>query len=266
MIPPIKSGVVDARGGGGCSRSSTSRLTGHPMLSLRKGFVSTKSSSITLFMAALPDGYQDFGNFVIRKVASEQFGMQTEEDLTIEWKPGRIVVTIMRSNVYVSNDMEENFEDIDIEESDDFEEYDDEYILEEEDEEVEEEEEEEEEEVAAVPPQGGVDVTQLARAINAALDDDVLGLQIAETFEIEVTTPGASNELSGIMFESYKGFEVLTEFQDPKTKKVKTIEGRLVERNNEFTVINIKGRIKKIKNDMVLTVKLPKAKKEKGAA
>mmetsp|Transcript_28812 Transcript_28812/g.54164 ORF Transcript_28812/g.54164 Transcript_28812/m.54164 type:complete len:130 (-) Transcript_28812:288-677(-) len=114
---------------------------------------------------------------------------------------------------------------------------------------------------------GVVDVTQLAKAINAALDDNEIGLLIAETHEIEVTTPGASNELVGdIMFQAYKGFEVQCQFQDPKKKTNKTIEGRLVERNDEFTVINIKGRMKKINNDMVVSVKLPKAKKEKGAA
>jgi len=111
-------------------------------------------------------------------------------------------------------------------------------------------------------PSTDVDMTALARAINAALDDDGTGLAIAEAHEIVVTTPGASDELSGIMFESYKGFDVIVEHQDPK-KKTKRIEGRLVERNDEFTIINIKGRMKKLKNQDVMSVKLPKAKKEK---
>ena len=61
-----------------------------------------------------------------------------------------------------------------------------------------------------------------------------------------------------------KGFDVICQQEDPKTKKVKQVEGRLVERNNEFTIINVKGRVKKMKNSTVLSVKLPKAKKEKG--
>lgn len=112
----------------------------------------------------------------------------------------------------------------------------------------------------------GLDVTLLAKAINNAFNDDGIGLTIAEVYEIEVTTPGAPDELSGIMWESYRGFDVICKQVDQKTKKVKTVEGRLVERTGDFTVINIKGRMKKMKNDTVLSVKLPKAKKEKGAA
>ena len=113
-------------------------------------------------------------------------------------------------------------------------------------------------------PSKGVDVVELARAINAAFAEDSTGLWIAETHEIEVTTPGAPDELTGIMWKVYKGFPVICRHQDPKTKQQKTIEGRLHDRTDEFTVINIKGRMKKLKNMDVLSVKLPKAKKEKG--
>ena len=191
--------------------------------------------------AALPEGYQEMGDFLIQKTAKEEFGT---ENIDIDWKPGRIIVTV-KGNVYLSNpnDVEEEetiMDDDDIPE--DF-------------------------APESPSPEGAVDVTQLARAINNAFNDDGIGLRIAETHEIEVTTPGASNLIQGdVMFEAYKGFEVFCDFQDPKTKKVKKIEGRLVERNDEHTIINIKGRMKKIKNDMVLSVALPKAKKEKGAA
>jgi hypothetical protein len=223
-------------------------------------------ATTALFMTSLPDGYQEFGTALIHKVATEQFDIPND-NVSIEWKPGRIIVTV-RGELYLSND------DIDgvVEEGDaafyireevenmdnDFE--DDGSATEEED--IGEEEDDDETPVSSM----GVDVAQLARAINLALDDGGVGWQIAVAHDIEVTTPGASNKLSGIMFESYKGFEVLTEFQDTKTQKVKTIEGRLVERNNEFTVINIKGRMKKFKNDMVVSVRLPKAKKESGSA
>ena len=114
-------------------------------------------------------------------------------------------------------------------------------------------------------PSKGVDVAVLARAINAALKEHPLGQWMTETFEIEVTTPGAPDELSGIMWKVYQGFPVTCRHRDPKTMQEKTVEGRLHERTDEFTVININGRMKKLKNDNVLSVKLPKAKKEKGS-
>jgi hypothetical protein len=43
---------------------------------------------------------------------------------------------------------------------------------------------------------------------------------------------------------------------------LQTIEGRLVERNEEYTILNLKGRMKKLPNEQVRSVKLPKAKKE----
>jgi hypothetical protein len=115
----------------------------------------------------------------------------------------------------------------------------------------------------------GIDVVSVARAINVALGEQgegSLSYNIAFHHEIEVTTPGASDELQGIMFESYKGFDVLVESYDPKCKeKLIVVEGKLVERNDEQTVINVKGRLRKFRNELVQSVKLPKAKKEIGA-
>ena len=202
---------------------------------------STTTYRTTRLHAALPEGYQEMGDFLIQQTAKEEGA----ENISVEWKPGRIIVTV-KGNVYLSNPNDDDDEDIiddDIPEG--F----------------------EPEAPSSSLQEGAVDVTKLARAINNAFNDDGIGLQIAETHEIEVTTPGASNLIEGdVMFEAYKGFEVFCDFQDPKTKKIKKIEGRLVERNDEHTIINIKGRMKKIKNDMVLSVALPKAKKEKGAA
>ena len=190
-----------------------------------------RHSSLVLF-AALPEGYQEYGEAVIRNVGAS-LGVD-DEHLTIDWKAGRIVVTV-KGNMFVSNPFQL------------------------------EEEGEEEEASPVTTTGGGVDVAALAKAINGALDDNGVGLAIAEVHEIEVTTPGASDDLTGdVMFESYKGFDVICEQEDLKTKKIKKIEGKLVERNDEFTIINIKGRMKKMKNDTVLSVKLPKAKKEKG--
>jgi len=115
-------------------------------------------------------------------------------------------------------------------------------------------------------PSDAPNIVDLSRAVQASLDmddTDSIGYQIGLRYEIEVTTPGASDELQGIMFESYKGFDVLVDC-DIKDKST-IIEGRLVERNKDQTIINIKGRMKKIPNENIRSVKLPKAKREKGA-
>jgi len=51
------------------------------------------------------------------------------------------------------------------------------------------------------------------------------------------------------------------------SRKLKVTEGKLVERDYEkdVTVLNVKGRMVKIKNDLIEQVTLPKAKREKGA-
>ena len=220
-------------------------------------------SSTMLFSSALPEGYQEYGQQVIRKAGS-LCGIVNDEDLTIDWKADRIVVTV-HGKVYVSTDDEDPVEE-DAEDAEEADSQDD----------VDEEDDElasiatmslDDEISSSLPPTSsqGVDVTVLARAINAALDDGGIGLAIAESHEIEVTTPGASDELlEPVMFAVYKGFEVICEQLDLKTKEVTKIEGRLVERNDEFTIVNIKGRMKKMKNSTLLSVKLPKAKKEKG--
>lgn len=66
------------------------------------------------------------------------------------------------------------------------------------------------------------------------------------------------------MFEAYRGFDVICRYEDPKKNKIAEIAGRLHDRTDEITVINIKGRMKKIKNELIESVRLPKAKKEKG--
>ena len=143
-----------------------------------------------------------------------------------------------------------------------------------------------------------IDLTQIARTINEYLSqdgEDSLSYKIAQLHEIEVTTPEFDNVLrstiGGVnMFEVYKGFDVIVDYWDvPKKKKKKksnnnksnydsdeeeeeeqtkmkkVIEGKLVGRDEEkgVTMINVKGRIVKIKNDVIEFVKLPKAKREK---
>ena len=210
------------------------------------------TSTTTRLFALLPENYQAIGEKLIRD-AGVQCGAT---DLEIEWKDGKLKVVVL-SDAFLSNtndgvgedEVEEDEVEEDEEESDDEEEESDEISL--------------EQQPVVSTTTTGVDVGALARTINAALDDGGVGLQIAENHEIEVTTPGAPDELSGIMWDVYQGFDVICEHRDPKTAKLKKIDGRLQERNSEFTVINIKGRMKKLKNVDIISVKLPKAKKEK---
>lgn len=145
---------------------------------------------------------------------------------------------------------------------------------------------------------GQVNVPLIARTINAFLaqdGEDSPAFQIAKLHEIEVTTPEFDNVLRGArMFESYQGFDVTVEhWEEPKKKKqtkakagknpaaggagedaeaevtepkLKVTEGKLVGRDydKDVTMVNVKGRVVKIKNDKIECVRLPKAKREKG--
>jgi len=51
---------------------------------------------------------------------------------------------------------------------------------------------------------------------------------------------------------------------DSKTGKKKIIECKLMDRTDDYTKINIKGSMRKLNNNSIKGVKLPKAKKEKG--
>lgn len=215
----------------------------------------------TKLHAALPEGYRDFGEDAIMK-AARLCGMNFDEEngnrLDVQWKAGTIVVTV-HGEVSLRSPSSE-VEDVDVEDDEDDE---DDVLfggsLEEEidaDDEEDEEEEIEEE----------FSLTLLARTINKILDDDGVGLLIAEAHSIEVTTPGVTDLLvpGTPQFEAFMGFEVIVEHMDPKKKKVQTIEGRLHEYNDKIIILNIKGRMKKMKNEAVISVRLPKAKKEKG--
>lgn len=222
-----------------CANTTSSWIVGLPPTRRSTQLDSSPSESL-----------QQEGNELIKE-ALLQKGCR-EDQFSIEWKADRIVVTVLASTFLNDEDATDNDSPDDdaidnVAPSDE----DDEDFLQNDDKSAE-----------------GFNLVELSRAIQGALDmndEGSIGWKIGMNYEFEVTTPGASNELSGIMFESYKGFDVMVDFVDPKKKKNKTIDGRLVERNDEFTIINIKGRMKKIKNDIVRSVKLPKAKKEKGA-
>lgn len=187
-----------------------------------------------------------------------------EEDIDIQWKPGRIIVTI-KNSILKGGDNDDEEDDVEIEYDDD----DDGFYLEDVEDGDADDDEEEDSKEEGNDDDIQADIVTIARAINYAFGEEGEGsiaYAIAANHEIEVTTPGAPDELEGIMFESYKGFNVIVETIDPKKKdgKIKIVEGNLIERNKEFTVLNCKGRRSNLKNQNVLSVKLPKAKREKG--
>ena len=266
-------------------RTRSTGTTRRSVVWLTASSSSSSSSQDEQPLLFLPSNYQSIGEMLIRE-AGKQCGAH---DLNIEWKKDKIKV-VVQGDAFVSNPKDDEVDESIILEVDD-----DDYDNDDDDDddlEVDLKDDNDDDDmdetlvddlmmfdsILPVPDddiddgindeQGqvskGVDVGELARAINAALDKDSVGFIIAEKHEIEVTTPGAPDELSGIMWQVYQGFDVICQHQDPKTKNIKTIEGRLHDRTEEFTVINIKGRMKKLKNIDVLSVKLPKAKKEKG--
>lgn len=124
-----------------------------------------------------------------------------------------------------------------------------------------EEEQEEEEEAPSI--------AGIGRAINRALAEGGEGSPgdlLAQRYSIEVSTPGATDEIIGeVMFEAYRGFDVIVATTDVKKNgKQKVLEGKLVERTEDHTVVNVRGRMSKVRNDKVVSVRLPKARYEKG--
>jgi ribosome maturation factor RimP len=215
--------------------------------------------------------------------------------LSLEWKADTLIVTVWADNVYVSNPVSQEDDDdsqLDIDDSDanvgsdpampeladdsvdtmDY--YDDDDVVENDslssnldDTDVNEDDSSASTATDTTNEDKGIDMVLLTRVIVAALDNDPVGAMIAARFGLQVTTPGASDLLSTpAMFRAYAGFEVIVSHQDAKTKGLKTIVGRLVERNDMFLVLNIKGRVKKLKVSDVVSVRLPKAKKEKGVS
>lgn len=226
------------------------------------------SSSVTSSNSLGTDeaAWKKEGERIILQAAAEAGA--NPEMIQVEWKSGRIVVTVDGS-AYIPADIDEIImgDEADFDEEPEFSE--EAMDFDEKELEMVEDDEFNEEDFMLVEDSLGVDVVSIARAVNAAFETEgegSLGYSIAVHHSIEVTTPGANDELSGIMFEAYKGFDVILEFQDSKTGKVKKVEGKFVERDEEFTHINERGRMRKFKNELVQSVKLPKAKTEKGVS
>lgn len=200
------------------------------------------------------------GERIILKAITDNGG--NVDDVDIQWKPGLIVVTLRGDSSFIKAKVDEEDEDFSALEYDEeiskkeLAKFENDFDLT-----VSDDDDDEDEKT-------GTDVVSIARAINFALGEEgegSLAYNIAVHHSIEVTTPGANDELSGIMFQSYRGFDVIAETIDPKKEgKIKVVEGKLVERNEKQTVINVKGRQRKLNNELVISVKLPKAKREKG--
>ena len=228
-----------------------------------KKTISSDTNNEVLQLPSDDNIWKTSGEKIIMKAIIENGGKV--EDVDIQWKPGRIIVTISGNSILSADETEDDDIEIDEDEID-------QTALQEFDEEFNDESQDEIDDKSENPV--SVDVVSIAKAINIAFGEEgenSVGYNIAVHHSIEVTTPGGSDELYGIMFQSYKGFDVIVEAIDPKKKKkddtpkMIIIEGSLVERNEKQTILNVKGRLKKLKNELVIRVKLPKAKKEKGA-
>jgi len=219
----------------------------------------------------LPTNYQDVGGSIISAACATVAGERRADSVGIEWRGDRIIVTLHGEDIYLSAidvddhavEMVDDDDDDDDEEEDD----DDDFTVDGGITSLDGGDDDSDDTV----PEDWIDVTTVARAINAALDCTEIGRAIAETHSIEVTTPGvASDEIRGDrMFAAYKGFDVTVSYDDPKKKDKKkkittttTIQGRLVERTEDHVVINVKGRMTKLVRENVVSVKLPKAKYE----
>jgi hypothetical protein len=239
--------------------SPTSAWVSLPHRGVARTSLPSQQTSQRLYLSSLNNN--DKNNLLVQEEGERiicdaliQAGCQ-QENFNVAWGSESVVVTISGSTFLQDDDAEDDDAEDDDAEDDDAE-GDDEIGM------------DDEPLAKETTPTEGFNLVELSRAIHAALDvhdEGSVGWQIGTNYEIEVTTPGAPNELSGIMFEAYKGFDVMVEFKDPKNNKSKRVDGRLVERNDVFTVINVKGRMSNIRNDMVQSVRLPKAKKEKGS-
>lgn len=224
------------------------------------------SRSLPLSSSLQPDGeMKSLGEKIIVQAALQSGA--TESMIDIQWFPDRIVVNVNKDGegVILMGDSldDDDLDEIEWEEEDG--------IIYEEDDNLEFDDEDDE---GSISDSDAVDLTLIARTINELLSqdgEDSLAYEIAKLHEIEVTTPEFDNVLSGnVMFESYKGFDVMVEhWEEPKKKKkpkaqkeevpptvvepkLKVTEGKLVGREEDVTLINVKGRVVKIKNDKIV--------------
>ena len=248
---------------------------------------------ITTMTATTDASTRDLGEKLIMDAVALTCGDDVDRIVTIEWKgrggSPRIIVTVDTSDDdvdYNEDDYDNDADDIvdNWDGNEDDNDDDDEFLddIDEDDDLRADEDSSVDDEVST----SGNLLTRIARAINEAFARDAPdgpGYSIAKIYDIEVTTPPFDGVLRGRrMFDSYRGFDVVVEHYEKEKKskkngsvevgmeeprKLKTSEGKLDTRDNEAdgnTTINSKGRAVKIKNEDIVTVRLPKAKREKG--
>lgn len=248
---------------------------------------------ITTMTATTDASTRDLGEKLIMDAVALTCGDDVDRTVTIEWKgrggSPRIIVTVDTSDDdvdYNEDDYDNDADDIvdNWDGNEDDNDDDDEFLddIDEDDDLRADEDSSVDDEVST----SGNLLTRIARAINEAFARDAPdgpGYSIAKIYDIEVTTPPFDGVLRGRrMFDSYRGFDVVVEHYEKEKKskkngsvevgmeeprKLKTSEGKLDTRDNEAdgnTTINSKGRAVKIKNEDIVTVRLPKAKREKG--
>lgn len=103
------------------------------------------------------------------------------------------------------------------------------------------------------------DIQRLSQKLSAWLDDVESSMDVT-TFDLEVSTPGVSNNLSSDKdFAAFEGFPVTVTLAGEFKGKSK-FEGTLHKRDEEFVSLNQHGRIVCIPRSLVDAVALPKAK------
>ena len=76
------------------------------------------------------------------------------------------------------------------------------------------------------------------------------------SYVLEISSQGVSDELTSERdFKTFKGFPVNVELNQ-KNSKIKFLNGLLYEKSKDYLAINIKGKIKKIPFDEVLSISL----------
>jgi len=113
----------------------------------------------------------------------------------------------------------------------------------------------------------GIDqIVDVNKAIQAALDPFEEELEILSRHELLVSTRGVPGTLTTEKeFVAFKGFDVIVETSAPEgIEQREPILGKLQGRDVHETLINVHGRIVKIPNYLVASVKLPEAEVEPG--
>ena len=89
-------------------------------------------------------------------------------------------------------------------------------------------------------------------ASNAIDDSNLLNC----SYVLEISSQGVSDELTSDKdFKTFKGFPVNVELNQ-KNSKIKNLNGLLYEKAKDYLAINIRGKIKKIPLDEVLSINL----------